>query len=132
MNRPNILIVDDNIVDRKLLCKLFKRKGCRVQFAISGIEALEICKTQAFSLIVMDIEMSGMDGKRTSREIRQLKNQNKNQPIIGITSHEDDSERLECLDAGMNDYYQKPIKLSHINYIMEDWLLREQTTYAVS
>ncbi len=76
--------------------------------------------------------MSGMDGKRTSREIRQLKNQNKNQPIIGITSHEDDSERLECLDAGMNDYYQKPIKLSHINYIMEDWLLREQTTYAVS
>ena len=124
--------MEDNPVDRKLLGKLFKKQGCRIQYAHDGVEAIEICKRQAFSLIVMNVNMPRLNGVDAAREIRQLINPNKNQPIIGITSDETDQERFHCLDAGMNDYYQKPIHISNINYIMEDWLVREPATFAVS
>lgn len=80
----------------------------------------------------MNIEMPGMDGIKATKEIRQLLSHNKHQPIIGITSDEDDAERLKCLDAGMNDYYQKPIRMTYVNYILDDWLLREPANFAVS
>ena len=71
--------------------------------------------------------MPGISGFDAARGIRQLQSQNRNQPIVGITSDENDDERFRCLDAGMNDYYQKSIKMIYIDYILEDWLVRSES-----
>lgn len=126
-------MVDDNQVDRKLLAILLKKRNCRVVFAANGLEATELCDKQPFDLILMNLHMPYMNGFHAAREIRKSLNPNRHIPIIGTTSNANDSERLKCLNAGMNDYYQKPIQMLFIDYIIDDWLVREETsTIAVS
>lgn len=132
-SKSNILIVDDNRVDRKLLSILLKKRDNNIYFASNGLEAIDLCRRQSLDLIFMNLDMPGMNGFEASREIRRLLSQNRHIPIVGITSNEDDGERLKCLDAGMNDYYQKPLRMLYIDYILDDWLLREESSsFAVS
>lgn len=131
--KSNILVVDDNPVDRKLLSIMLKKKNGRIYFAANGFEAIEICRKHSLDLILMNLHMPKMDGFQASKEIRRLLSHNRHIPIIGITSNENDSERLKCLDAGMNDYYQKPFRMVYLDYILDDWLVREDiSAFAVS
>jgi len=127
-----ILIVEDNPIDQKLLGKLIKKRGYRTRCASHGQDALKLCSYLTFDLILMNVNMPGLSGIETTKAIRRMLNQNSNQPIVGITGEEKDVERLRCLDAGMNDYYQKPLRMLFIDYILDDWLKRETYSFAVS
>jgi signal transduction histidine kinase/DNA-binding response OmpR family regulator len=102
-----VLVVEDNELNQRLLGHLLT--GWELSFDIvpNGVEALEKLRTETFDLVLMDIQMPGMDGYTATREIRtKLKLET---PILAMTAHAFPGERQKCLSNGMNEYIAKPI-----------------------
>jgi signal transduction histidine kinase/CheY-like chemotaxis protein len=112
------LIVEDNelnlVLCKTLLTRLFPHYT--VIAAISGYEAIEMVKQYNPEFILMDIQMPDMDGRETTRKLREL---NYNKPIIACTANAIDGEREKCLEAGMNDYISKPINQELLKEIVD-------------
>ena len=103
-----ILIADDDEISYSLLSKMLLKIGKEVLHAITGEEAVEICRNNPdLDLVLMDIQMPEMDGYETTRQIRQF---NKNVIIIAQTAYAFSGDKEKALDAGCNDYIVKPIK----------------------
>jgi signal transduction histidine kinase/DNA-binding response OmpR family regulator len=103
-----ILVVEDNELNQSLLRHLLT--GWKLSFVIvrNGIEALEQLRIGKFDLVLMDVQMPGMDGYTATQEIRtKLKLET---PVIAMTAHAFPGEREKCLGYGMNEYIAKPIK----------------------
>lgn len=115
-----VMLVDDNAVNRKLGMTILQRMGCRVTLACDGQEAIEAAKINNFSIIFMDCRMPVMDGFDATRKIRELEAQGiiqsdtpgKHIPILALTANVTSDNRQECLDAGMDDHLRKPCKIS--------------------
>jgi two-component system sensor histidine kinase/response regulator len=105
-----ILVVDDNSVNLLLAARLIEKYGHTAVSAESGSAALEILESQSFDLVLMDIQMPGMDGFEAARSIRERERQTGSHiPIVALTAHAMESDRERCLAAGMDDYVSKPI-----------------------
>ena len=104
-----ILLVEDNLVNQKLAWTLLSKAGHRVALAVNGIEAVERAGKNAYDLILMDVQMPGMDGLEATRRIRELPEPFASQPIIAMTANAMKGDREKCIQAGMNDYLSKPI-----------------------
>ncbi len=103
----NILLVEDNNLNIKLILSLFSENNLKLQVAENGSECIEKLKKTNFDIILMDMEMPMMNGYEAATIIRKkLKN---NIPIIAMTAHALAGERERCLSLGMNDYISKPI-----------------------
>jgi CheY-like chemotaxis protein len=104
----HILVVEDNEMNQSLLRHLLT--GWRLSFEMvgNGIEAIEALGRSKYSLILMDIQMPGMDGYTATRQIRQ--ELRLDLPIIAMTAHALAGEREKCLAHGMNEYISKPIQ----------------------
>jgi len=106
-DKINILVVEDNLLGRKMIGFLLKKWGFHYDVCANGKLALENLKINKYDLILMDIQMPEMDGHETSKYIRdKLK---LGLPIIAMTSHATEEERKKCLLSGMVDYIAKPI-----------------------
>ncbi len=110
LSNLHVLIVEDNIVNQKLVRKFLEKKDCRVTVAANGAEAIEELKKNCFDLILMDVQMPVMDGLKATMAIRKNeKNQEQHTPIIALTANAMKGDRDMCLTAGMDDYVTKPI-----------------------
>ncbi|MGM0443357.1 MAG: response regulator [Fibrobacterota bacterium] len=116
---PQILIVEDNLINQRIGIKIIENIGAVPVVAANGKEALQILKQQGIALILMDIQMPVMDGYEATREIRRT---NKEIPIIAMTANAMDSEKEKCLSAGMNDFVTKPVHIKEISRIIRKWL----------
>ncbi len=106
-----VLVVDDHEVMR-LVCKLqLQENGVVPDLAESGAHAIELCKQNSYSLILMDIGMPEMDGFEATTIIRDLEHEER-RPRSYIVALSGQSSRQECLKAGMDDYVQKPLKIA--------------------
>ncbi|RIL07712.1 MAG: hybrid sensor histidine kinase/response regulator [Proteobacteria bacterium] len=106
-----ILLVEDNPVNQRLAAVLLRKLGHNVVIAHNGSEALKICGSQNFDLILMDIQMPGMDGYTASRMIRERESENGARvPIIALTAHAMSEDEERCRQAGMDDFLTKPIE----------------------
>jgi len=104
------LLVEDDYVSRVLMKKLCEIKGIPLKIATSGKEALDILKEESFKIIFMDIQMPDISGYETTRIIRDMeKKLNRHTPIIATTAFALLGDREKCIDAGMDDYLEKPI-----------------------
>jgi CheY-like chemotaxis protein len=106
-----VLLVEDNVVNRKVAMAMLQRAGYSVVVAATGKEAVRLAKAERFDLILMDIQMPEMDGLEATQMIRQSESANAPRvPIIAITAHalKGDSERF--LAAGMDGYIAKPFQ----------------------
>ncbi len=119
--RPlKILVTEDNEMNRKVLDGLLSQQGHTVYMASNGFEALDICRTHELDLILMDIQMDGIDGLETTRKLRMEQDSNiADIPVIALTGNVmlEDIERF--FEAGMNGFLAKPIdsnKLSETLY----------------
>jgi PAS domain S-box-containing protein len=105
-----VLVVEDNPVNRRLATMMLERLGHRAETASTGAEAVAACADRRFEIVLMDVQMPGMDGFEATRRIRDL--EDRPQPyIIANTAHAMAGDRERCLSAGMDDYLSKPIQL---------------------
>ena len=116
----SILAVDDVPINLKLLVTFLKNSKINLTTVNSGLEAIEQCKTTEYDLILMDIQMPGMDGMQTTRHIRKIPI-NMGTPVIALTAHAFNEERQHFLDSGLDDFLPKPIDLESLIALIELW-----------
>jgi CheY-like chemotaxis protein len=105
---PRILLVEDNAVAQRFMITLLERRGYQVTLAPEGLSALRKVATARFDLILMDLQMPGIDGIETTRRLRQL-DATAATPIIACTANPSSEVRAECTAAGMDDFLSKPV-----------------------
>jgi CheY-like chemotaxis protein len=111
----NVLVAEDDKVNQALVKSLLKKMGCSYTVVDTGVKVLESLKSSSFDLILMDVEMPEMDGYQTTIKIRQdFASPESTIPIITTTAHVNENDIKKCMDVGMNDYVQKPIKLHEL------------------
>ncbi len=111
----NILVAEDNDINRFIIEKMLKDWDMKVAFAKTGTEAVEQASKSTYDLILMDVEMPDMNGYRATEIIRtEFEGPMKHVPIVALTGNAMSGEREKCLQAGMNDYISKPFKASEL------------------
>jgi CheY-like chemotaxis protein len=106
-----VLLAEDNPVNQRVACAILKKAGYDVQVAPDGRQAAELAATEAFDIVLMDIQMPGMDGFEATAAIREReKSTGAHLPIIAMTAHAMSGYKERCLAAGMDGYLTKPIR----------------------
>lgn len=112
-----ILLVEDNLLNQKVVMFNLKKLNYNITAKTNGREALEEIQNTKFDLILMDIMLPEMNGMEITEEIRKLEKQNnvKNPvPIIALTANTYDNDREKCLGVGMNEYLAKPFNAQQL------------------
>ncbi|MFH0823110.1 MAG: response regulator [Pseudomonadota bacterium] len=115
-----VLLAEDNPVNRKLAVKLVERMGHMVKTADDGLQALEILKDREFDIVLMDVQMPGMDGLEATKAIREReKNACRRVPIVAMTAYAMKGDEERCLEAGMDAYISKPVDSAALFKLLE-------------
>ncbi|RKR81914.1 PAS domain S-box-containing protein [Mucilaginibacter gracilis] len=114
-----VLVVDDNEMNRLVALICLQNYGAEVIEAANGEQAIEALKWQNVEVVLMDIQMPGINGFDTTKIIRDTGN---NIPIIGLTANAIKGESEKCINAGMNDYIAKPFKEADLLRKIAKWL----------
>ncbi len=122
----NVLVVDDNEVNRQVTGRMLEKAGYRATMATNGKDALERLRLETFDLILMDIQMPGIDGLETLRRIRSGENgeRNKNTPVIAMTAHAMKGDKEKMMEAGMDQYLPKPFNSKELRETLQQMGVR--------
>jgi len=106
-----VLLVEDNLLNQKLMSINLSKLRCIVTIANNGLEGVELYKANSFDVILMDLMMPVMDGFEASREIRKIEKEEKERgftPIIAFTANTLNNDFQKCLENGMDYLMEKP------------------------
>jgi signal transduction histidine kinase len=130
-----ILIVEDNPVNRKVVLRQLESLGYGADCADNGQSALLQLKQQNYDILLMDCQMPVMDGYETTKRIRILESERKAEleknsqstsfpliKIIGLTANAMEGDRAKCIEAGMDDYLSKPVRIERLGLAIAKWL----------
>lgn len=110
-----ILLAEDNLINQKLAVSVLTRDGHQVTIANDGREVLRKIQEDQFDVVLMDIQMPELDGLETTEQIRRQEEATQSHlPIIAMTAHAMKGDREKCIDAGMDDYVAKPIRMTNL------------------
>ncbi|MEO7007564.1 MAG: response regulator, partial [Caldimonas sp.] len=109
-----ILLAEDNVVNQKLALRLLQQMGYRADLASNGIEAIESVERQAYDVVLMDVQMPELDGLDATRRIRALGEAHEGLRIVAMTANAMQGDRERCMEAGMDDYLTKPIRVESL------------------
>src|SRR5262249_14358783 len=125
MNKPLILVVEDNNMLQRLILLLASRFGVEADVVSNGLDALQALKNgRAYSLVLMDWMMPDMDGLECTQRIRDGEKMfGGHIPIVAMTANADDSDRKKCLETGMDDYMSKPFSQEQFRAVLARWVL---------
>ncbi len=118
---PQILLVDDNLVNRQVAGEILKSSGCQVDLANNGHEAIEMAIKKDYDLIFMDIQMPQMDGVTATKKLKEMKLAGL-PPIVAMTAYGMEKDRERFLSQGMDDYLAKPIKAHNLINKVKRWV----------
>ncbi|MDR4507078.1 MAG: response regulator [Candidatus Brocadiaceae bacterium] len=118
MSDKNVMVVEDNEKNRKLMRVILKAKGYNVIEAATGEEAISTLQKQKPDIILMDIQLPGIDGMTLAKQIKEDKN-TKDIPILAVTAHAMKGDEQKFLDCGCNGYISKPINTRELPDIVE-------------
>jgi signal transduction histidine kinase/CheY-like chemotaxis protein len=106
-----VLVAEDSDSNRALLELYFRDTGCRIDFAVDGGEAVHKFESGSYGLVLMDIQMPGMDGYEATRRIRAMEAEKGAHPtpIVAVTANAFQEDQEQCLAAGCTDYLAKPV-----------------------
>lgn len=108
--RSEVLVVDDNALNRQVLARLLKRAGYTIAFAEDGAEAIRAVKGGAFDLVLMDLWMPEIDGLQATRTIRSLSGHAAMTPIVMLTADATPEMRQQCEAVGASAFMAKPFR----------------------
>jgi PAS domain S-box-containing protein len=109
-----ILVAEDNVVNQKVAINILQRLGYRADVAANGLEVLTALRRQSYDVILMDLQMPEMDGLTATRQICKEWPLYSRPWIIAMTANAMQGDREKCLEAGMNDYTTKPIRIEEL------------------
>ncbi|OHB43708.1 MAG: two-component system response regulator [Planctomycetes bacterium RIFOXYB12_FULL_42_10] len=121
MSDKNVMVVEDNEKNRKLMRVVLKAKGYNIIEAATGEEALNLLKNQKPDIILMDIQLPGIDGLTLIRQIK-ASVITKDIPIIAVTAYAMKGDEQKILDTGCNAYISKPINTQELPLIVEKYI----------
>ena len=120
-----VLLVEDNTVNQMVASKMLEKIGLTSMVANHGKEALDILQNESFDAVLMDCQMPEMDGFDATRQLRLRHTKSINEtaiPVIAMTANVMDGDKQRCLDAGMDDYLGKPVKMDELEDVLRRWL----------
>jgi CheY-like chemotaxis protein len=109
-----ILLAEDNAVNQKLALRLLANLGYRADVAANGLEAIQALERQPYDVILMDVQMPEMDGLEATRQICARWSEGERPHIVAMTASAMQGDREMCLEAGMDDYVSKPIRVDEL------------------
>jgi CheY-like chemotaxis protein len=109
-----ILLAEDNAVNQKLALRLLGQLGYRADVAGNGLEAIAALERQRYDVVLMDVQMPELDGLEAARVICQRWPQAERPRLIAVTANAMQGDREQCLEAGMDDYISKPIRVDEL------------------
>lgn len=124
-----VLLAEDNAINRQVIVALLNRFGFDVDTANNGLQVLEMLAGRAYDLILMDIQMPGMDGLEATRVIRTMTDNtfnNENVPILALTATTFKEDIQACFEAGINDVIAKPVEPESFLTAIGKWLDKQQ------
>jgi PAS domain S-box-containing protein len=119
-----VLVVEDQIINQKVVVKTLKNLGCTVDVACNGREALEKLSTGVFDIVLMDWQMPDMNGLEATIEIRRQEASGRHTIIVAVTANAMGGARETCLAAGMDDYLTKPLRPEQLADLLRRWSRR--------
>jgi CheY-like chemotaxis protein len=120
-----ILLAEDNAVNQKVALKTLEKLGYRADVAANGLEALDALARQPYDVVLMDVQMPELDGLGAAQRIRGEVPPARQPRIIAMTANAMQSDREQCLAAGMDDYISKPVRVEDLVAALERSGLRE-------
>jgi CheY-like chemotaxis protein len=123
---PKILLVEDNEMNRDMLSRRLLKAGFEMVVAVDGEKAIDLARSEAPDLILMDISLPGLDGWEATRRLKTMP-ETRSIPIIALTAHAMAGDRDKSLAAGCNDYDTKPIDFRRLLEKIKDFLGKEAT-----
>jgi len=122
-----VLIAEDNTINQKVTLRVLQKMGLKGDIAANGLEAVKAIEERPYDLILMDVQMPEMDGLTATETIRS--NPHLQQPIIiAMTANALKGDRERCLEAGMDDYVSKPVKISNLQEVIARWFIKDAPT----
>jgi two-component system sensor histidine kinase/response regulator len=137
----HILLAEDNVVNQKVAVRMLQKIGYRVDVVENGQEAVEAVDRTSYDLMLMDCQMPEMDGLEATRKIREVEKEKREEtkkispkdlpltphenprvPIIALTANALTGDRELCLEAGMDDFLTKPVRLEELSATITKWL----------
>ena len=120
--RLRVLLAEDNAVNQKIASRVLEKRGYEVTVAANGRLALAALDRAQFDVVLMDVQMPEMDGFETTAAIRARERETGNHiPIIAMTAHAMQGDRERCIAAGMDNYVSKPLKVSELLEILQQF-----------
>lgn len=118
------LVVEDNLINQRLIKLLLKEYGLSVVTTSNGDEAVEVCRNQRFDIVFMDIDMPIKDGILATQEIKAEEGASRSgrMPIIALTALAMEGDREYILEKGLDDYLSKPLTREKLEYILQKYL----------
>jgi signal transduction histidine kinase/ActR/RegA family two-component response regulator len=117
----SVLVAEDNLVNQTIARRMLEKAGVTVTVVTDGHQVLERCASQHFDLILMDVQMPGLDGLEATR---QLKAKDDATPIVALTANATADSHQACLDAGMSDFITKPFSYQELERVLGRYLAR--------
>jgi len=118
-----VLLAEDNPVNQKVASAILRKLGHAVTVVADGYEAVEAVRKGEWDLVLMDVQMPGLDGLAATRRIRALEGPKAGVPIIAVTANALKGDDVRCLEAGMNGYLAKPIEPARLAEALRKYAL---------
>ena len=119
------MVAEDDPANQMLITKLLEKMGFKVTIAEDGNKALQKALTQSFDLILMDIQMSIMNGYEATEALRK---EGISTPVIALTANAMKGDREKCITAGCDDYISKPIDQDELRRVLKKYLAAENVS----
>lgn len=123
-----ILLAEDNLVNQKVALRILERMGYNADTAVNGVEVLRALEHDNYDLILMDVQMPEMDGLEATRQIIQKWDAHQRPRIIAMTANAMQGDRELCMEAGMDDYISKPIRIEELTRILKACVIDHSLT----
>jgi two-component system sensor histidine kinase/response regulator len=124
----HVLVAEDNEVNQKVAVRILERLGYRVDVADDGNEALQACERTPYDVMLLDVQMPGLDGFEVARRIRAREQGARRLPIIAMTASAMKGDRERCLEGGMDDYVAKPVTPDALDETVRRWVSAARPT----